>query len=100
MDRPPSASRPALGRTDTDFDTCPLIHQEGRTITDTRTDLTPEQLSVLKSEAGRWLSAQRTLVDTRCEVCGIELKGVPKKTRTCGPTCRMRRHRQKGHQAT
>ena len=68
-------------------------------MTDTPPELTPEQVAVLKSEAGRWLSAQRTLVDTRCEVCGKELLRVPKKTKTCGPACRMRRHRQKGKQA-
>ena len=64
------------------------------------TDLTPEQLEAARIALGRMYAARRTLVDTRCEVCGIELKGVPKKTRTCGPACRMRRHRQKGHQAT
>lgn len=48
--------------------------------------LSPEALADVMAR----LRARRQRVNRPCEVCGVEMRQVPRKRRYCGATCRQR----------
>ncbi len=56
--------------------------------------LTPEELS----KYGRYMAAQRRVVEGVCEVCGKQFSGTAKR-RYCSNRCAVKAHRQRKAQA-